>query len=128
MIATIDITEDNTTSVLAMIDPTFADVGFEIFAVCVFLWASVDYNRFIKFWVLKPAPYKLWGRVVFRIFFVACVVGGIWQVAGDFTRSGRSATFYLTALPFTAAWFTVFYIMLRLVEWMKKKRDSRTHQ
>jgi hypothetical protein len=110
-----------------MTDPTFArlDVGFEIFAIGVFVWASFDYNRFIKFWMLKPAPYSLWVRTCFRIFFIACVVGGIWQVAGDFGRSGRSGTFYLTALLFTAAWFIVFYVMLRLVERMKRNRHIR---
>jgi hypothetical protein len=112
-----------------MTDPSFArlDEGFEIFAVGVFVWASVDCNRFIRFWMLKPAPYSLWVRTVFRIFFIACVVGGIWQIAEDVARSGRSVTFYLTALPFTAAWFIVFYVMMRLVEGMKRNRDINTH-
>ena len=112
-----------------MTDPIFArmNVGFELFAIGVFVWASVDYNRFIKFWMLKPAPYPLWVRIGFRVVFLACVVGGIWQVAGDVIRSGRSATFCLTALPFTAAWFAVFYCMLLAVEWMKKKRETKTH-
>lgn len=127
--ATGDISGDNTTSGATMTDPIFArmDVGFEIFAIGVFVWASVDYNRFIKFWILKPAPYTLWVRVAFRVFFLACVVGGIWQVVADIVRSGRSATSYLAALPITAAWFVVFYFMLRVVEWMKKKRETKTH-
>ena len=120
--------EDNTTSGLAMTDPTFARmvVGFEIFAIGVFVWASVDYNRFIKFWMLKPAPYSLWVRIGFRIFFIACVAGGVGRLLETSHESGRSATLYLTALPFTAASFIVFYVMLRLVEWMKRKRDIRT--
>ena len=111
-----------------MTDPIFARmvVGFEIFAIGVFVWASVDYNRFIKFWMLKPAPYSLWVRVGFRIFFIACVVGGVGRLLETSHESRRSATLYLTALPFTAAWFIVFYAMLRLVEWMKRRRDIRT--
>jgi hypothetical protein len=110
-----------------MTDPTLArmSVGFEICAIAVFVWASIDYNRFIKFWMLKPAPYKQWVRVAFRIFFLACVVGGVWRVAEDVVRLGKPATFYLSALPFTAAWFVVFYCMLRVVEWTKRKRDTK---
>jgi len=113
-----------------MTDPIFArmNVGFEIFAAAVFVWASIDYNRFIKFWMLRTAPYTRWVKVFFRIFFFACAIGGIWQVGEDFARSGRSASFYLTALPFTAAWFVVFYVMLRLVEWMKTRHDIKTHR
>jgi hypothetical protein len=116
--------------VQTMTDPAFArmNVGFEIFAAGVFVWASIDYNRFIKFWMLKPAPYTRWVKVFFRIFFLACAIGGIWQVGEDFARPGRSASFYMTALPFTAAWFVVFYVMLRLIEWMKRRRDiKRSH-
>src|SRR5215475_10260446 len=84
-------------------------IGFEMFAVVVFLWASIDYNTFIKFWMLKPAPYTRRVRLVFRTFFLACVVGGVWRVAEDIARSEKSATFYLAALPFTVAWCIVFY-------------------
>jgi len=38
-----------------MPDSTFArmNVGFDLFAVGVFLWASIDSNRFLKFWMRK---------------------------------------------------------------------------
>src|SRR5260370_11196879 len=44
-----------------MTDPTMArmSIGFAVFAIAVFVWASIDYNRFIKFWMLRPAPYTL---------------------------------------------------------------------
>ena len=36
-----------------MTDPTIAkmSIGFAVFAIAVFVWASIDYNRFIKFWI-----------------------------------------------------------------------------
>jgi|ERR1700674_271110 len=92
-----------------MTDPTMArmSIGFAVFAIAVFVWASIDYNRFIKFWMLRPAPYAQRVRVVFRLFFLTCVVGGIWHLA-DTAASGRSVTFYSGALPFGAAWFVAF--------------------
>jgi hypothetical protein len=109
-----------------MTDPTLTrmNLGFEMFAIAVFVWASIDYNRFIKFWVLKPAPYTSRVKIVFRIFFLACVIGGLWRLAEDFVRYGGSASLGLTALPITAAWLVVFYFMLRLVERMKAKRQQ----
>jgi hypothetical protein len=88
-----------------MTDPTMArmSIGFAVFAIAVFVGASIDYNRFIKFWMLRPAPYTQRVRVVFRLFFLACVVGGIWHLADTTAASGRSVTFYLGAPPFGAA-------------------------
>jgi hypothetical protein len=83
--------------------------GFESFATGVFVWARIDYNRFIKFWMLRPAPYTRHVRLVFRLFFVACVLGGVWQIAGDIAKYGKPVVFCLTALPFTVAWFVVFF-------------------
>jgi hypothetical protein len=110
-----------------MTDPTIArmSIGFAVFAIAVFVWASIDYNRFIKFWMLRPAPYTQRVRVVFRLFFLACVVGGIWHLADTMAASGRSVTFYLGTLPFAAAWFVVFFLMLHFVEWMNRKSRIR---
>jgi len=41
-------------------------IGFEVFAIAAFVWASIDYNRFIKFWMLRPAPYTRRVTVIFR--------------------------------------------------------------
>ena len=111
-----------------MTDVTFGKMsaGFEIFAIGVFVWASIDYNRFIKFWMLRPAPYTRRVRLVFRLFFAACVLGGVWQVAEHIAKSGRPVVFYLTALPFAAAWFVVFSCMLHFVEWLNRKRRTNS--
>jgi len=100
-------------------------VGFEVFAIAVFAWASIDYNRFIKFWMPKPAPYTQRERIVFRLFFLACVFGGIWRLADTIAASGRPAPFYFSALPFAAAWFVVFFLMLHFVESMNRKRQTK---
>lgn len=98
------------------------DFGFAICAVATFLWASIDYNRFIKFWMGKPAPYNRRVIVFFRVFFFACVLGGLWQVARIMLQSPRPAMFYLSALPFAAAWFGVFILMLKYVEQRMRQR------
>lgn len=56
-----------------MTDPTMArtSIGFGVFAIAVFVWANIDCNRFIKFWMLRPAPYMQRVKVVFRLFFLA---------------------------------------------------------
>jgi hypothetical protein len=33
--------------------------------------------------------------------------------------------FYLSVLPFAAAWFVVFFLMLHFVEWMNRKRPIK---
>ncbi len=113
-----------------MADPTLArmNVGFDVCAIGVFIWASIDYNRFIKFWVLKPAPYKQWVRAAFRVFFLACVVGGVWRVTEEIARLGKPAKFYLGAVPSAIAWFVVVYFMVRVVEWTRRKRDVDRRQ
>jgi hypothetical protein len=108
-----------------MTDITFGkmSLAFEIFAIGVFVWASIDYNRFIKFWMLRPAPYTRRVQLVFRLFFLACVVGGVWQLAEDIAKSGKPVAFYLAALPFTIAWFVGFFCMLHFV-WLNRKRRT----
>ena len=101
------------------------DFGFALFAVAVFIWASIDYNRFIKFWMLRPAPYTQRVKVVFRVFFLACVIGGSWHLVEIRKTTGRPALTYLSALPFAAAWFVVFFLMLRVVEWMVRKQSMK---
>jgi len=99
--------------------------GFALFAVAVCIWASIDYNRFIKFWMLRPAPYTQRVKVVFRFLFLACVIGGLWRLVEIGKTTGRPALSYLRALPFAAAWFVVFFLMLRIVEWMARKRSMK---
>lgn len=98
------------------------DFGFGICAIAIFLWASIDYNRFIKFWMGKPAPYSRRVTVFFRIFFFACALGGLWQVTRSTLQSHRPVMFYLSALPLAAAWFGVFILMLKYVEQRMHKR------
>jgi hypothetical protein len=108
------------------------NTGFAVAAIAIFVWASIDYNRFIKFWMLRPGAYSKSVRIVFRSFFLACVLGGVWQLADMIrTPSGRPATFYFGALLFAAAWFAAFFVMLHAVEWMNRKRginQSRVKQ
>lgn len=100
-------------------------LGLAVCGIAIFVWASLDYNRFIKFWMCKPAPYTRRVSIAFRLFFLACVLGGIWHLASTMATFGRSAMFYLSALPFAAAWFVVFFLMLHLVEWMNRKRGIK---
>jgi hypothetical protein len=32
------------------------NTGFEICVIAILVWASTDYNGFIRFWMLEPAP------------------------------------------------------------------------
>jgi hypothetical protein len=96
-------------------------IGLELCGIAVFVWASIDYNRFSKFWMLRPAFYTQRARIIFRLFFLACVVGGAWELADTMAASGRPAWLYLSALPVAAAWFVVFFLMLHFVEWLKRK-------
>jgi undecaprenyl pyrophosphate phosphatase UppP len=112
-----------------MSDPTFSkmNLGFAVFAIAVFVWASIDYNRFIKFWMLRPAPYSQRVRSIFRVFFFACVVGGVSQLVKTMP-AGKPASLYLGSLLVAAVWFVVFFVMLRLVEWMNQKRRMKQSQ
>jgi hypothetical protein len=65
--------------------------GFALFAVAVSIWASIDYNRFIKFWMLRPAPYTQRVKMVFRLFFLAWVIGGTGQLVEIWKTTGRPA-------------------------------------
>jgi hypothetical protein len=107
------------------------DIGFAICAVCTFAWASIDYNRFIKFWMRRPAPYSTRVRIAFRLFFAACVIGGSWQVVDGVITSGLPVRSYIGTLPFAVGWFAVVYVMVRAVERMNRKRPAnqpRTRQ
>ena len=106
-----------------MTDPTMARVSFgaAVVGIAVFVWASIDYNKFIKFWMVRPAPYSKRVRIVFRLFFLACVVGGVSHLADTMPPSGTPLTFYLGALVFAVVWFVVFFLMLNFVEWMNRK-------
>jgi hypothetical protein len=100
-------------------------IGLEVFAIAAFAWASIDYNRFIKFWMLKPAPYTRRITVIFRLFFLACVIGGAWQLADSVSSSRQSAVFYLRALGIAGAWFVAFVLMTHLVEWMNRRKKTK---
>jgi hypothetical protein len=100
-------------------------IAFEVFAIAAFVWASIDYNRFIKFWMLKPAPYTRGITIIFRLFFLACVIGGGWQLADSVTSSRQSAIFYLSTLGITGAWFVAFVLMLHFVEWMNQRKKTK---
>jgi len=96
--------------------------GFAVFAIAVFVWASIDYNRFIKFWVVRSAPpYTQRARIAFRLFSLSCVVGGVWHLADTISASETQLTFYLCASLFAVAWFVVFFLMLHFVEWMNRR-------
>lgn len=88
--------------------------------VAVFIWASLDYNRFIKFWMLKPAPYSQRVKAGFRLFFLACVCGGVWQIAKDVPKQQ-----ILRSAPYALGWFAVWAFMLHVVEWMNRKRFAK---
>ena len=101
------------------------DLGFEICATAVFVWASIDYNRFIKFYMIRPAPYSGRVLIIFRLFFLACVIGALWPVAETAIDSARPAMSILRAIPFAAGCFAVFFVMLHLVERMNRKRRTK---
>ena len=95
--------------------------GFELCGIAMFVWASIDYNRFIKFWMLRPGPYTPPVSIAFRLFFLACVVGGVWRLAETIAGSHKPASFYLGALLLAVAWFAVVFAMVHTVEWMNRK-------
>lgn len=97
------------------------NLGFELAAVGLFVWASVDYNRFIKFWMIRPAPYSKLVRTLFRLFFLSCVVGGLWRVVEDVDHFRRAAYFCLTAILICALWLATWFLMVTVVEWMHLK-------
>lgn len=102
-----------------------ASAGFKISAIAAFVWASFDYNRFIKFWMVRPAPYRKRIKVVFRLFFLACVVGGVWDLAETIAKSHQKLTSYVAALPFAAVSCLIFYLVVRVVERMAETRWER---
>ena len=108
-----------------MNDPTVArmDLGFTVCMIAVFVWASIDYNRFMK-WMLRPAPYRPLVVILFRIFFFAFVLGASRQLITTAVELRKSAIFYLSALPFALGWFAVFFLMINHLE--RRSRRWRT--
>jgi len=94
--------------------------GLAAAGVAVFIWASLDYNRFIKFWMIRPAPYSGRVRVGFRLFFLACVCGGICQIATDVPKEQ-----IVRSVPFALGWFAVIVVMIHIVEWMHHRRYTK---
>lgn len=84
--------------------------------IAVFVWASFDYNRFIKFWLIRPVAYRPVLVMFFRMFFLACVVGGSWRVVMIAVELRKPTAFYLSVLPFAVAGFAVIFLMINLVE------------
>lgn len=96
--------------------PASLGLGFQAAEICLFIWASIDYNRFIKFWICKPAPYSKLVKIIFRSFFLLCVLGGVWQVAANLHDARPPADLYLHAiLPFLIS-LTVIVLMVQIVE------------
>ena len=104
------------------------NLGFLLSVVAVFVWASIDYNRFIKFWMLRPAPYSRRVIIICRVFFALCVLGGAQRLAETVIASRRPAMFYLGALLVAAASFAVLVIMVRSVERMNSRRRKKKIQ
>ncbi|MGA9668610.1 MAG: hypothetical protein WBQ94_05335 [Terracidiphilus sp.] len=101
------------------------NLGFELAGVGLFIWASFDYNRFIKFWMIKPAPYSMPVRAVFRLFFLACVAGALWQIGEDARHFQWSLRFCLFATLVFIVGMAVIFVMINVVEWMGLKRLGR---
>ncbi len=97
------------------------NLGFLICAISVFVWASIDYNRFIKFWMVRPAPYSRRVLIFFRLFFLASVLGGLWQAVKTAIASARPVI-YLSSIPFAVGCFVVCFLMIHLAEWVNRKR------
>jgi len=74
-------------------------IGFAIFAIAVFVWASFDYNRFIKFWMLRSAPYTQ--RVSIFFSLVLSRVCG-WRCMAP-RRHGGGSTEKATCVLFNCA-------------------------
>jgi succinate dehydrogenase hydrophobic anchor subunit len=70
----------------------------------LFTWASIDYNRFIKFWMIRPAQYSKPVKIVFQSFFLLVVVGGLWRIIEDLPRPRQSVNFYLSAVLISMLW------------------------
>jgi hypothetical protein len=102
-----------------------AFTGLRISAIAAFVWASLDYNRFIKFWMVRPAPYRKRIKIVFRLFFLACVVGGARDLAETIRKSHQNLTAYVPALPFAAVSCLILYLLVRVVERMAETHWER---
>ena len=101
------------------------DLGFQLAGVGLFVWASLDCNRFIKFWMIKPAPYSMPVRAVFRLFFLACVVGALWQIGGNAGHLQWSLRICLFATLVFIVGMAVIFVMINVVERMGLKRLRR---
>ena len=112
---------------MGVTDPALAkmSLGFELCGIAMFVWASIDYNRFIKFWMLRPGPYTRRVTSAFRLFFLVCVVGAVWQLAETIAGSHQAASFYLGALLLGVAWLAAVFAMIHTVEWMNRKRRTK---
>lgn len=113
-----------------MISPTLGelDLGFNLDGVGLFVWASADYNRLIKFWMLRPAPSSKPVRAAFRLIFFACVVGGLWQIGEDARHFGWSFHFCLIATLVCVVGMTAIFMMINLIEWVHRKWLGKHHE
>src|SRR5258708_31227805 len=48
-----------------------------------------------------------------------------WQLADSVTSSRQSVIAYLSTLGMAGAWFVAFVLMLHLVEWMNRRKQTK---
>jgi hypothetical protein len=96
----------------------------------VYVWAIIDCDRLIKFFILRPGPYTKPVRVVFRLFFLTIAAGCIWGIVEEVHKSKHSTNYYLGALFVSVVVFGFIYLWLNVLEhsnlkWFTKQSGRR---
>ncbi len=100
-------------------------LGFEAVGICLFIWASIDPNRFIKFWMRKPAPYSKLVQILFRSVFLLCVLGGVLEFASHLHDVRPAAELYVHTILTFAISLAVIFALVHIVEWTSSKIATR---
>ena len=96
----------------------------------VYIWAIIDCDRHIKFFIHRPGPYKKSVRVVSRLLFLAIASGCIWGIVEEVHKSKHSTNYYLGALFVSIVVFGFIYLWLNVLEnsnlkWFSKQSGRR---
>ena len=70
-------------------------------------------------------PYQALTINVFRLFFLANLIGAVWYLVDEVNRHTRNMSEYGRAAGTGALWTAVIWIMVTAVEWMARHRERR---
>jgi hypothetical protein len=98
--------------------------GFLLAGLAWTLWWNLDWRRFIKFYGISGPQYRPWVAIGFRIFFALCSLGAAENLGRRLLQEVRPVQFHSECLLEAAAWFTVFVLLVKTVEWLNSKRKK----